>query len=79
MLADYIKLTSWWMGRPPIPKLTPRLEQVLRELLAGASEKQVARKLNVSMYTVHDYIKVLHKKLRVSSRGELLNRFLPRG
>lgn len=79
MLADYIKLTAWWLGRPPLPKLPPRLEQVLRLLMQGASEKQIARKLGVSMHTVHDYAKDLHKRFGVSSRGELLQRFLPRG
>ena len=79
MLADYIKLTAWWLGRPPLPKLSRRLEQVLRLLMQGASEKQIAQTLNVSMHTVHDYVKVLHKRLGVNSRGELLHRFLPRG
>jgi DNA-binding NarL/FixJ family response regulator len=79
MLADYIKLTAWWLGRPPLPPLPRRLEQVLRRLLNGDSEKQIARSLNVSTHTVHDYAKELHKRLGVNTRGELLNRFLPRG
>lgn len=79
MLADYVTLTAWWLGRPPIPKLPRRLEQVLRELIGGASEKQIARTLDVSMHTVHDYTKELHKRLKVNTRAELLNRFLPRG
>lgn len=79
MLADYIKLTAWWLGRPPVPKLPPRLEQVLRELMNGSSEKQIAHKLGMSIHTVHDYVKQLHHRFGVNSRGELLNRFLPRG
>jgi DNA-binding NarL/FixJ family response regulator len=79
MLADYIKLTAWWLGRPPLPKLPRRLEQVLRLLMQGCSEKQIARSLSVSAHTVHDYVKDLHKRLGVTSRGELLHRFLPRG
>lgn len=79
MLADYVKLTAWWLGRPPMPQLPKRIEQVLLHLVAGASEKQIARAMNVSVHTVHDYTKELHKRLGVTSRGELLNRFLPRG
>ena len=79
MLADYIRLTAWWLGRPPMPKLPRRLEQVLCELVGGASEKQVAMKLGVSLHTIHDYTKELHKRLGVNTRSELINRFLPRG
>ncbi len=79
MLADYIKLTTWWRGRPPLPTLPRRLEQVLLGFISGASEKEIARKLDVSVHTIHDYAKELHKRLGVTSRGELLNRFMPRG
>jgi DNA-binding CsgD family transcriptional regulator len=76
-LADYLKLLAWWLGRPPTPALPPRLEQTLRGLLGGQSEKEIARELGVSVHTVHEYVKDLHRRLGVNSRGELLARFLP--
>ncbi|HTO96771.1 MAG TPA: LuxR C-terminal-related transcriptional regulator, partial [Myxococcales bacterium] len=38
----------------------------------GRSEKQVAAQLGLSLHTVHDYVKGLHRRLGVQSRGELL-------
>ena len=77
MLADYLRLLAWWLGRPPMPALPPRLEQTLRALLAGDAEKQVAARLGVSIHTAHDHIKDVYRKLGVTSRGELMTRFLP--
>lgn len=76
-LVDYLKLLAWWLDRPPVPSLPPRLDQTLRGLLRGQSEKQIALDLKVSGHTVHEYVKDLHRRLGVTSRGELLARFLP--
>jgi DNA-binding CsgD family transcriptional regulator len=56
----------------PRNDLPPRMKQTLEELLAGSSEKQIAGKLNISPHTVHNYVKALHQRFEVSSRGELL-------
>jgi hypothetical protein len=56
--------------------LPPRLVQTLAALARGLSEKQVAAELGLSQHTVHDYVKELHRRLRVQSRGELLARYL---
>jgi DNA-binding CsgD family transcriptional regulator len=58
----------------PATDLPPRLTQTLHELAGGASEKQIARKLGLSRHTVHNYVKALHQRLGVSSRGELMAR-----
>lgn len=58
--------------------LTPRQEQVLRLLLAGDGEKQVAYKLGVSVPVVHEHISNLHRYFDVHSRGELLAYFIHR-
>jgi DNA-binding NarL/FixJ family response regulator len=58
--------------------LSPRLSQTLDGLLAGDSEKQIALKLSISPHTVHVYVKQLYKNFHVSSRGELLARFIAR-
>lgn len=52
--------------------LPPRLREVLTMLLAGDSEKQIARQLAISPHTVHSHVKRLHRRFNVSSRGELL-------
>ena len=52
--------------------LPPRLQQTLDELLVGSSEKQIATKLELSRHTIHNYVKALHQRFGVSSRGELL-------
>lgn len=52
--------------------LPPRLQQTLEELLVGSSEKQIAQKLELSRHTIHNYVKALHQRFEVSSRGELL-------
>ena len=57
--------------RVPI-ELSPRLEQTLKYLLDGNSEKQVARHLKLSPHTVHVYVKALYRRFGVSSRAELL-------
>ena len=46
--------------------------ETLQLLLAGDSEKEVAAKLNLSIHTVHDYVKTLYTHFGVSSRSDLL-------
>ena len=59
-------------AQDPTSDLPPRLAQTLAELQSGASEKQVSIALGISRHTVHNYVKALHRRLGVSSRGELL-------
>ncbi len=57
---------------PRIEALQPRLKRVMKLLLEGDSEKQVALKLGLSPHSVHQYVKQLYAQLEVNSRGELL-------
>jgi DNA-binding CsgD family transcriptional regulator len=66
-------------ARDPNHDLPPRLLQTLEALRAGCSEKQVSLKLGISQHTVHNYVKALHHRLGVSSRGELLAKAPPTG
>jgi DNA-binding NarL/FixJ family response regulator len=52
------------------------MRQTLEGLLAGEAEKQIASRLDLSPHTVHVYVKLLYKHFGVSSRGELLARFV---
>ena len=56
--------------------LSPRQRQTLDYLLEGHSEKQIAAKMRLSPNTVHHHIKALHRHFGVSSRSELLARWV---
>jgi DNA-binding NarL/FixJ family response regulator len=64
----------------PVPsELPPRLRQVLRCLLEGDTDKQVAARLGLTRHTVNQYTKVVFRHFRVRSRPELLARWVRRG
>jgi DNA-binding CsgD family transcriptional regulator len=56
--------------------LTPREELVLWHLVAGKKVPVIAAELHRSVYTVHDHVKSLHRKLGASNRGQLVARAL---
>ncbi|MGE5160318.1 MAG: response regulator transcription factor [Betaproteobacteria bacterium] len=56
--------------RPPI-HLTPRELEVVRHVMLGESNKQIARRLGISNYTVRDHVSNLLKKAGVTSRSRL--------
>ena len=58
--------------------LSTRQRDVLRLLLRGMSEKEVGNALGVSTHTVHTHVKRLYTEFDVTSRGELLARFIDR-
>ena len=79
MVAEFCHLLGAEYSRSPvraIPGLSPRHVETLEGLLAGDSEKQIAHKLGVSRNTVHVYVTALYRRFDVSSRGELLAKFL---
>jgi hypothetical protein len=49
-----------------------QLQRVLRYLLCGDSEKQVAVRLGLSAYTVNRHVQRLYRRFDVHSRGELM-------
>ena len=69
--------TSEEVDTSPLALLSKRERQVLELLLEGHARKEVATRLNLSAHTVADYLKIIHKKLDVSSRAELLSKFIP--
>jgi DNA-binding CsgD family transcriptional regulator len=58
--------------------LPPRVTQTLSLLLAGHTLKETAAKIGISFHTANDYAKVLYRRLKVNSRGELLSKCLSR-
>jgi DNA-binding CsgD family transcriptional regulator len=67
------------IGATPTVKsdwLTPREEMVLWHLLSGKKVPEIAKALDRSVYTVHDHVKSLHRKLGANNRGQLVARAL---
>ena len=64
--------------RPELDDLAPRLQPVLRYLLQGDADKEVADKLKLSRHTVHRYSQVIYRELGVHSRGELVAKYARR-
>ncbi len=69
-------VSSLRAAEPGVELLSPRELQMLEALAQGLSYKDVARRLDLSIHTVGDYVKGLYRKLQVSSRGEAVSRAL---
>lgn len=67
-------------GRPePTPELTPREREILRLLIDGDTNAEIAARLGLSLYTVKNHVRNLLGKLGVSSRTEAVSLALQRG
>ena len=53
---------------PAAPQLSPREEEVLREIARGASNKEIARALDIAETTVKIHVQHILRKLGLSSR-----------
>lgn len=60
-------------------RLTPALESVMRGLVQGLSEKEIAGRLKISIPATHARVKRLYTQLGVHSRGELVRAAMHRG
>ncbi len=64
---------------PSPAALPPRTQQVLRCLLEGDSDKQVAHRLHIARMTINQHTKRIYTHFGVQSRPELLARWVRRG
>lgn len=55
---------------PDAPHLSPRERELLEYLARGLSRKEAARVMDLSPYTVAEYMQSIYRKLQVRSRGE---------
>jgi DNA-binding CsgD family transcriptional regulator len=63
--------------RHPVPRLTPRQNDLLRLLAAGHTNTQIARRLGISEGTVRSHLENIYEKLHVSSRTAAVTRAFP--
>jgi DNA-binding CsgD family transcriptional regulator len=63
--------------RHPVPRLTPRQNDLLRLLAAGHTNTQIARQLGISEGTVRTHLENIYQKLGVSSRTAAVTRAFP--
>ncbi len=56
---------------PELDSLTPREQEVLRQIARGYAYKQIARRLNISVKTVETHVSSVLRKLQLSNRHEL--------
>src|SRR6185295_9133430 len=57
-------------GRSPLDALTPRELDVLRRIVAGLGNKQIAGRLSLSAGTVKGYVSEIFEKLGVGDRTQ---------
>lgn len=63
---------------PSPSALPPRVRLVLRCLLEGDSDQQIAARMNLSRYTVNEYVDQIFRFFGAQSRPELLARWIRR-
>jgi DNA-binding CsgD family transcriptional regulator len=63
--------------RHPVPRLTPRQNDLLRLLAAGRTNTQIARQLGISEGTVRTHLENIYDRLGVSSRTAAVIRAFP--
>jgi len=63
--------------RRPVPRLTPRQDDLLRLLAAGHTNAQIARRLGISEATVRTHLENIYARLQVSSRTAAVTRAFP--
>ena len=60
--------------RHPVPRLTPRQDDLLHLVAAGHTNAQIARRLGVAEGTVRTHLQNIYEKLNVSSRTAAVTR-----
>ena len=57
-------------GAEDVPDLTPREQHVLEHASTGATDKEIAVQLSISIYTVKSHMRSILEKLQVPNRRE---------
>jgi DNA-binding CsgD family transcriptional regulator len=78
-LADMEDRRVFSLRGATTPELPPRLEQVLDRVLTGKEPKEIANELRISLHTLREHLQRLYKHFDVSSREELMARYIGAG
>lgn len=70
-VLDAFRDTTVVSSNAELDQLTPREQDVLRQIARGYAYKEVARNLNVSVKTVESHMSSVLRKLQLSSRHQL--------
>lgn len=73
MLEEFRRLSNQSSGEPVENRLTGREQEVLALVAEGLSDKAIAERMTVSLYTVKSHLRNILEKLQVSSRREAAN------
>ena len=66
-------------GRAKLARLTPKQREVLRLLIVGLDNRQIAVEMELSYQTIRNYLSIIYGKLETSSRGESICWMYQRG
>lgn len=68
------------LQRPSLPldQLTSAQRPVLKLLLEGLSEREIAEHIDLSPHTVHNHARAIYRKLCIHKKSELFRHLLPR-
>lgn len=58
--------------RRQFPRLSRRQMDIVKHLVEGMGEKEIANAMGITQHTVHVHIKMLYQRSGVTSRGQLL-------
>src|SRR5205814_2044736 len=64
-------------NQAPLPVLTNREREVVRCIVAGMSNKDIARRLNLAVSTVKSHVHNVLGKMELTTRGQLAPRLRP--
>jgi DNA-binding NarL/FixJ family response regulator len=73
--AQYARALRWQHRHQPMP-LTQRELEILQWIAEGMSNKEVARKLKLSLFTVKSHVQKILSKLQATDRNEAVERAL---
>ena len=61
---------------PGLTRLTAREQEILNCVSKGFLDKEIAGALRISIWTVHNHLKQVYKKLNVHTRTEAVMKYL---
>ncbi|MCK6585207.1 MAG: response regulator transcription factor [Anaerolineales bacterium] len=73
IVEEFAQLSPRWEIDPEVlAKLTPRQQEILRELLKGATNRQIAARLVISEQTVKNHVSHILDVLHLKNRREVM-------